>query len=68
MISPSTLAPEPIVTCGPIFGPTTLAERRPMVTKGKMVAPGADLDDAVDHDLPVRQVDARLDDDRIADV
>ena len=41
--------------------------RRPTVTNGAIVTPGTDLDQAVDHDLPVEDVDAGGDHDRIAD-
>ena len=43
-------------------------ETRPIVTKGPIATPVPNLRDAVDHDLAVKDVYARLHDHRIADV
>ena len=64
---PITFAPVPMLTLRSIVAPRTSPARRPIVTNGAIIAPACDLDEAVDHDLPVDDVDAGLDHDRVAD-
>ena len=50
-----------------MVGPRKSPARSPIVTQGKIDHAAVHLDEAVDHDLPVREVHARVHHHRIAD-